>query len=257
MLLTPLEQFQIISIFPIKFFCLDFSFTNLVLINIIILLLVGSIIYFISIESGCGSKRSFFFVPSIWQTFFEMVYETVSQLVYDNLNLEGEKYLPYIFTLFIFILFNNLIGLLPYSFTVTSHLIVTFTLSLSIFIGVIVVGFQRHKIQMLSIFLPANTSFFLALLLVPIELISYIFKPISLGVRLFANLMAGHTLLKVIVGFSWSVLMLEDVLSIFHIVPLFILILLVGLELGVALIQSYVFIVLTCIYLNDSINLSH
>lgn len=189
--------------------------------------------------------------------FFEMVYETVSQLVYDNLNLEGEKYLPYIFTLFIFILFNNLIGLLPYSFTVTSHLIVTFTLSLSIFIGVIIVGFQRHKIQMLSIFLPANTSFFLALLLVPIELISYIFKPISLGVRLFANLMAGHTLLKVIVGFSWSVLMLEDVLSIFHIVPLLILILLVGLELGVALIQAYVFIVLTCIYLNDSINLSH
>jgi ATP synthase subunit 6 len=241
----------------ITLFCLDFSFTNLVLINIIILLLVGSIIYFISIESGCGSKRSFFFVPSIWQTFFEMVYETVSQLVYDNLNSEGEKYLPYIFTLFIFILFNNLIGLLPYSFTVTSHLIVTFTLSLSIFIGVIIVGFQRHKIQMLSIFLPANTSFFLALLLVPIELISYIFKPISLGVRLFANLMAGHTLLKVIVGFSWSVLMLEDVLSIFHIVPLFILILLVGLELGVALIQSYVFIVLTCIYLNDSINLSH
>jgi ATP synthase subunit 6 len=186
-----------------------------------------------------------------------MVYETVSQLVYDNLNFEGEKYLPYIFTLFTFILFNNLIGLLPYSFTVTSHLIVTFTLSLSIFIGVIIVGCQRHKLKMLSIFLPANTSVFLALLLVPIELISYIFKPISLGVRLFANLMAGHTLLKVIVGFSWSLLMLEELFSIVHIIPLFILILLVGLELGVALIQAYVFIVLTCIYLNDSVNLSH
>jgi ATP synthase subunit 6 len=228
-----------------------------VLINVVVLSIIGFIIHFISEESGYAGERSFFFVPSVWQAFFEMVYETVSQLVYDNLNLEGEKYLPYIFTLFTFILFNNLIGLLPYSFTVTSHLIVTFTLSLSIFIGVIIVGCQRHKLKMLSIFLPANTSVFLALLLVPIELISYIFKPISLGVRLFANLMAGHTLLKVIVGFSWSLLMLEELFSIVHIIPLFILILLVGLELGVALIQAYVFIVLTCIYLNDSVNLSH
>ena len=110
---------------------------------------------------------------------------------------------------------------------------------------------------MLSVFLPANTSFFLALLLVPIELISYIFKPISLGVRLFANLMAGHTLLKVIVGFAWGLLMLEDVMAVLHVVPLLILVLLMGLELGVALIQAYVFTVLTCIYLNDSINLSH
>jgi ATP synthase subunit 6 len=257
MLYTPLEQFQIISIFPINFFCLDFSFTNLVLINLIVLFLMLFVIKSISSEPSRGGTVSFFFVPGVWQTFFEMVYETVSQLVYDNLNADGEKYLPYISTLFTFILFNNLIGLIPYSFTVTSHLIVTFTLSLSIFIGVFIIGCQRHNIQMLSVFLPANTSFFLALLLVPIELISYIFKPISLGVRLFANLMAGHTLLKVIVGFSWSLLMLEDMLSVIHVVPLLVLVLLMGLELGVALIQAYVFIVLTCIYLNDSINLSH
>jgi len=257
MLLTPLEQFQIISIFPINFFCLDFSVTNLVFINFIILLLISFVFYFISSESYGGIKGSFFFIPGVWQTFFEMVYEMVVQLVYDNLNSEGEKYLPYISTLFVFILFNNLIGLVPYSFTVTSHIIVTFTLSISIFIGVVIIGCQKHKFQMLSIFLPANTSFFLALLLVPIEVISYIFKPISLGVRLFANLMAGHTLLKVIVGFSWSLLMLEDILSLLHVVPLLILVLLMGLELGVALIQAYVFIVLTCIYLNDSINLSH
>jgi F-type H+-transporting ATPase subunit a len=108
---------------------------------------------------------------------------------------------------------------------------------------------------MLSLFIPSNTSFGLALLLVPIEFVSYIFKPISLGVRLFANLMAGHTLLKVIVGFSWSMLLLESFLSIFHIVPLLILVILMGLELGVAIIQAYVFTILTCIYLNDSINL--
>jgi F-type H+-transporting ATPase subunit a len=257
MLFTPLEQFQIISIFPIKFFCLDFSLTNLVLVNIIILFLMGFVIKLISSKSDCSNTGSFLLVPGVWQTFFEMVYETVGQLVYDNLNSDGEKYLPYISTLFVFILFNNLIGLIPYSFTVTSHLIVTFTLSLSIFIGVIIIGCQRHKVQMFSVFLPANTSFFLALLLVPIELISYIFKPISLGVRLFANLMAGHTLLKVIVGFSWSLLMLEDLLAVAHIIPLVILVLLMGLELGVAMIQAYVFTVLTCIYLNDSINLSH
>ena len=108
---------------------------------------------------------------------------------------------------------------------------------------------------MLSLFIPSNTSFGLALLLVPIELISYFFKPISLGVRLFANLMAGHTLLKVIVGFAWAMLLLEDFLAIFHILPLLILVLLMGLELGVALIQAYVFTILTCIYLNDAINL--
>jgi F-type H+-transporting ATPase subunit a len=108
---------------------------------------------------------------------------------------------------------------------------------------------------MLSFFIPGNTSFGLALLLVPIELISYIFRPISLGVRLFANLMAGHTLLKVIVGFSWSMLLLEGFLAVFYIIPLLILVPLMGLELGVALIQAYVFMILTCIYLNDSIEL--
>ena len=108
---------------------------------------------------------------------------------------------------------------------------------------------------MLSLFIPSNTSVGLALLLVPIEFVSYIFKPISLGVRLFANLMAGHTLLKVIVGFSWSILVLESFLSFFHLIPLIILVILMGLELGVAIIQAYVFTILTCIYLNDSINL--
>jgi F-type H+-transporting ATPase subunit a len=169
--------------------------------------------------------------------------------------MEGEKYFPFISVLFSFILFSNLIGLIPYSFTVTSHLIVTFTLSVAIFIGINIICIKRHKLHMLSLFIPANTSFGLALLLVPIEFVSYIFKPISLGVRLFANLMAGHTLLKVIVGFAWSMLLLEDLLSVAHILPLLILVILMGLELGVAIIQAYVFTILTCIYLNDGINL--
>jgi len=255
MLFTPLEQFQIISIFSFKLFCLDFSLTNMLFINFIVILVFSSIIYFIS--SSNNLETTFFLIPSVWQTLVETIYETAAQLVFDNLNEEGEKFFPFIAVMFTFILFNNLIGLIPYSFTITSHLIVTFTLSFSIFIGVVSLCVQKYKLEMLSIFLPPNTPLALGFLLVPIELISYIFKPISLGVRLFANLMAGHTLLKVIVGFAWSMLLLEDLLAWFHTIPLLILVILMGLELGVAVIQAYVFTVLTCIYLTEATNISH
>ena len=255
MLFTPLEQFQIISLFSVKIFCFDFSITNLVLINVIVLLIYSSVVFLFSSDTMYLKESTFFFIPNNWQILLETIYDVISQLLFDNINIEGEKYFPFISVLFTFILFSNLVGLIPYSFTVTSHLIVTFTLSLSIFIGVILICLQKYKFEMLSLFIPSNTSFGLALLLVPIEFVSYIFKPISLGVRLFANLMAGHTLLKVIIGFSWSMLLIENFLSFFHIIPLVVLVVLMGLELGVALIQAYVFTILTCIYLNDSINL--
>ena len=255
MLLTPLEQFQIISLVSIKFLFLDFSFTNLFLINIITLFFFITIVFLLGSNSNYLNETPLFFIPNNWQVLLESIYETVSQLLFDNINMEGEKYFPFISVLFCFILFSNLIGLVPYSFTITSHLIVTFTLSIAIFIGVNIIGIKKYQFHMLSLFIPANTSFGLALLLVPIEFVSYIFKPISLGVRLFANLMAGHTLLKVIVGFSWSMLLIEDLLSIGHLIPLLVLVLLMGLELGVAIIQTYVFTILTCIYLNDSIYL--
>ena len=255
MLHTPLEQFQIILLFSIKLFCFDFSITNLALVNFLVLAIFAAMVFFFSSNVNYLNETSFFFIPNTWQVFIEALYETSAQLLFDNINAEGEKYFPFISVIFTFVLFSNLIGLVPYSFTTTSHLIITFTLSLSIFIGLNIICIQKHKFHMLSLFLPANTSFGLALLLVPIELLSYIFKPISLGVRLFANLMAGHTLLKVIVGFSWSMLLLEDFLAVFHILPLLILVVLMGLELGVALIQAYVFTILTCIYLNDVVNL--
>jgi ATP synthase subunit 6 len=255
MLYTPLEQFQIILLFSVKLFCFDFSITNLVLVNLLVLFFFFVVVTLFSSNANYLQETSFFFIPSIWQTLVEIFYETSLHLLFDNINKDGEKYFPFISVIFTFVLFSNLIGLIPYSFTATSHLIVTFTLSFSIFIGINIICIQKHKFHMLSLFIPANTAFGLALLLVPIELLSYVFKPISLGVRLFANLMAGHTLLKVIVGFSWSMLLLEDFLAIFHIVPLLILILLMGLELGVALIQAYVFTILTCIYLNDALNL--
>jgi len=255
MLYTPLEQFQIISLLNIKLFSLDFSFTNLFLINVLVLFLFFVLISLLISNVNYLGKSALFLIPNNWQILIENMYEVVAQLLFDNINIEGQKYFPFIFVLFCFILFSNLIGLIPYSFTITSHLIVTFTLSFSVFFGVNIIGIKRHKWNMLSLFIPSNTSFGLALLLVPIEFVSYIFKPISLGVRLFANLMAGHTLLKVIVGFSWSLLILEDFLSIAHLLPLFVLVLLMGLELAVAVIQTYVFTILTCIYLNDSVNL--
>ena len=202
MLYTPLEQFQIILLYSIKLFCFDFSITNLALVNFLVLLCFSAVIILLSSSSTNTKEVSFFFIPSTWQVIVEIFYEFSSQLLFDNINKNGEQYFPFISVVFTFVLFSNLIGLIPYSFTATSHLIVTFSLSLSIFIGINVICIQTHKFHMLSLFIPPNTSFGLALLLVPIELLSYIFKPISLGVRLFANLMAGHTLLKVIVGFS-------------------------------------------------------
>jgi len=212
MLMTPLEQFQILSIFSVKLSCFDFSFTNMFLMSIIVIFFYYFILINISSDDG-----SLFLVPNNWQILFETVVNTISQLLFDNLNKSGEIYFPFVFVIFVFILILNLGGLIPYSFTVTSHLIITCTLSFSIFIGVNIICANIYKFEMLSLFIPSNTSFFLALLLVPIEFISYIFKPISLGVRLFANLMAGHTLLKVIVGFSWSMLFADGIISFCHI----------------------------------------
>jgi F-type H+-transporting ATPase subunit a len=251
LILSPLEQFQIVSLFSIKLGKLDFSITNALLISIITLICFSSIIYLSSSNKNLTNKTSFFFVPNPWQILIESIYELITQLISDLISVRSERYFTFISVLFTYILFHNLIGLIPYSFTTTSHLIITFTLSFSTFIGINIICFKKHKIHMFSLFLPANTTFFLAILLVPIEFISYISKPISLGVRLFINLMAGHSLLKVIVGFSWSMLLLESFQSIGFIIPLLILVLLMGLELGVALIQTYVFVTLVCIYLNE------
>ena len=252
LLLSPLEQFQILALIPIKLLNFDFSLTNALLVNIIALTCFSGTLYAFSSNQNCLNKSTFFFIPNPWQIIVESTYDVVSQLVFDLVSVKSENYFPFVVVIFSFILFNNLIGLVPYSFTITSHLIITFTLSFSIFIGLNIICFQKHGAHMFSLFLPANTTFFLALLLVPIEFVSYIAKPISLGVRLFINLMAGHSLLKVIVGFAWSMLLLEGVGSFSSAIPLLILTLLMGLELGVALIQTYVFITLTCIYLNES-----
>lgn len=248
MVYSPLDQFKIAPLFSLQIAGLDFSFTNFLLVSLLTLFVIQILVFLIKEPTS----NSFFVIPSGWQNLIEKLYALVTQLLSDIITTGSEKYFPFMAVLFMFILSNNLIGMVPYSFTITSHITLTFFMSFSIFIAMNIIGFQRHGVELFSLFLPANTGFFLALLLVPIELISYIAKPISLGVRLFINLMAGHSLLKVIVGFSWNMLLVENLKAIVFVVPLIVLVLLMGLELGVAVIQAYVFITLTAIYLNDS-----
>lgn len=248
MLFSPLDQFKIAPFSSLVISGIDFSITNFLLVSLLTISLFKVFVFLMK----DSTTNSFFIVPTGWQHLIEKIYGLVTQLLSDIITTGSEKYFPFMTVLFLFILTNNLIGLVPYSFTITSHITLTFLMSFSIFVAMNIIGFQRHGVELFSLFLPANTTFFLALLLVPIELISYIAKPISLGVRLFINLMAGHSLLKVIVGFSWNMLLVENIKGIVFIIPLLILVLLMGLELGVALIQAYVFITLTSIYINDS-----
>jgi len=247
---SPLEQFQILPLISLNLGNFDFSITNATIISAIGLL---SFVY--TLHSLLSANKTFFIVPNRIQYIIEVIYGVVYGLLNDNVGSVGKSFFPYVFTLFMFILISNIIGLVPYSFTVTSHLIVTFALALMTFIGINLICVREHGINMLSLFLPPGSSMVLAFLLVPIEIVSYIFRPISLSVRLFANMMAGHTLLKVIAGFAWTMMLAGGGLFVAHIIPLAILVVLMLLELGVAAIQAYVFTILTCIYLNDAIHL--
>jgi len=246
MLISPLEQFQILPIISLVIGLFDFSITNAT-ISICFGLGVLFFTFF------CISVYDLSCFPTRWQLLLENLYVSTAGLVWDSVGSRGQKYFPFLFTLFTFILFSNVSGLVPYSFVITSHLIQTMVLALTIFLGVIIICVSTHGFRMLSIFLPGGTSMVLAFLLVPIEMVSFFFKPLSLAVRLFANTMAGHTLLKVIVGFAWAMMGSGGLLLMGHILPLAVLVILFGLELAVALIQAYVFTILSCIYINDAI----
>ena len=248
---SPLEQFEILPIYTIFFVII----TNQVVI--LALTLFFLITLFFSLVANDFEQAAFaFIIPRRTQVIIEIIYSMLLGMTLDNINgKHNAAFFPLIFSIFFFISFMNLIGLVPYSFTVTSHFIVTLTLSISIFIGINIISIRIHGLEFFSLFLPSRTSTALAFLLIPVELISFIFKPLSLAIRLFCNMMAGHTLLKVFVGFAWTLINFSGLAFLLHIVPLLILFPLFGLELGVALIQSYVFSLLTCIYLNDAINL--
>lgn len=249
---SPLEQFEILPVFSFYLGYLDFSITN----EVIILTVIFFCVYLFKRSIVNQSDLTLFIIPSRWQLIYEGLYRAVFSMVVNNIAAHrGPSFFPLVFSIFFYILCLNLVGLIPYSFTLTSHFIVTFALSLSVFIGINIICIRTHGIEFFSLFLPSGTSAALALLLVPIELISYIFKPVSLSIRLFANMMGGHTLLKVIAGFSCSLMGCKGMLFIFHYVPMLILIPLFGLEVAVAFIQAFVFSTLTCIYLNDAVNL--
>ena len=251
-LTSPLEQFRVLPLISLNFGGLDVSFTNETLILVLVFFI--SIVFFSSVVKQ--EDKSFFIIPSRWQSIIEIIYSLVLGLVADNINSKkGQLFFPLVLFLFMLVLSLNLIGLVPYSFTITSHIVVTFFLSMSIFIGLNIICVRTHGMQFFSLFLPSGTALGLAFLLVPIEVVSYIFKPIALATRLFANMMAGHILLKVIAGFAYTLMGNTGILFLLHYVPLLILIPLFGLELGVAIVQSFVFAILVCIYLNDSINL--
>jgi F-type H+-transporting ATPase subunit a len=251
---SPLEQFEIIPLIPMKIGNFYFSFTNSSLFMLLTLSLVLLLVYFVT-KKGGGNL-----VPNAWQSLVELIVDFVLNLVNEQIGgLSGnvkQKFFPCILVTFLFLLFCNLQGMIPYSFTVTSHFLITLGLSFSIFIGITLVGFQRNGLHFLSFLLPAGVPLPLAPFLVLLELISYCFRALSLGIRLFANMMAGHSLVKILSGFAWTMLCMNNLFYfIGDLGPLFIVLALTGLELGVAILQAYVFTILICIYLNDAINL--
>jgi F-type H+-transporting ATPase subunit a len=251
MLFSPLEQFAIISLIPIHFGNLYLSFTNSALFMVLTISLVLLLFHFVTLKGG-------YLVPNAWQSLVEILYDFVLNLVNEQISgppSVKQRFFPVIFATFSFLLFCNLIGMIPYSFTVTSHFIITLGLAFSLFIGVTIVGFQTHGLHFFSLLLPQGVPLPLAPFLVLLELISYCFRAISLGIRLFANMMAGHSLVKILSGFAWTMLSMGGIMYLAHLAPLAIVFALIGLELGVAILQAYVFTILICIYLNDAINL--
>jgi F-type H+-transporting ATPase subunit a len=245
---SPLEQFAIVSLIPFHIGNFYFSFTNS---SLFMFLTIGFFLLFCFFVTQNGGRL----VPTRWQSFLEMIYEFIANLVEEQVGEKGKKYFPFIFSLFTFLLFSNLIGMIPYSFTTTSHLLITFSLSVSVFIGVTLIGFQIHGLHFFSFLLPPGAPLGLAPFLVVIELVSYSFRAISLGVRLFANMMAGHTLVKILSGFAWTMLSFGGVMYLVSLIPFLVVFALTFLEIGVACLQAYVFTILTCIYLNDAIHL--
>ncbi len=191
-----------------------------------------------------------------WSVSQESVYATVHSIVINQINgIKGQAYFPFIFALFIFILVNNLIGMVPYSFASTSHFILTFSISFTVVLGATILGFQKHGLKFFSLFVPAGCPLGLLPLLVLIEFISYLARNISLGLRLAANILSGHMLLNILSGFAYNIMTSSFILFFVGLIPLAFIIAFSGLELGIAFIQAQVFVVLTCSYIKDGLDL--
>ncbi|MEO1092641.1 MAG: F0F1 ATP synthase subunit A [Pseudomonadota bacterium] len=234
----PLHQFVVKPIVPLEIAGLDLSFTNSALWMVITVVAAYALLHF-------GTRHAAL-VPGRLQSVVETAYEFIADLVRENAGRDGLRFFPFIFTLFMFILLGNMLGMIPGSFTFTSHIIVTFFMAICVFIGVTIVGFVTHGAKFLTFFVPQGAPTALLPLLVPIEVISYFVRPISLSVRLFVNMMAGHTMLKVFAGFTVA-------LGVFGVAPLLVATAITGLEFVIAFLQAFVFTVLTCLYLHDAL----
>jgi F-type H+-transporting ATPase subunit a len=246
-MIDPLHQFMVHPLIPLSLLGYDISFTNASLFMVLTVLAVCLLFYF--------GVRPHSIIPGRVQIVLEGIYQFVIDMIQTNIGHKGRLYFPYIFTLFMFIATGNLIGLAPYSFTFTSHIVVTFALALIVFMAVLTIGVVQHRSKFLSLFVPQGVPVYLLPLLVPIEILSYLARPVTLAIRLFANMVAGHAMLKVFAGFSLA--LGGTWLFPVALLPILFNVVFLGFKVFVALLQAYVFTILTCLYLNDSINLHY
>jgi F-type H+-transporting ATPase subunit a len=244
-----MHQFEIKRWIPLDLAGYDASITNSSFYMIVAVILISGFLIL--------SMRGRSLVPTRLQSLSEITYEYVANMVRDAVGPEGMKFFPWIFTIFVFVLVLNLIGMIPGQFTVTSHIIVTFALAAMVWVTVTVIGFAKHGVGYLKLFVPHGVPLWLMPVIVPIELISYLIRPISHSVRLFANMMAGHTMLKVFAGFVVGLGSVGGILSLGGIAPLAFMVAFTGLEFVVAGLQALIFTLLACIYLNDALNMHH
>lgn len=246
---NPIHQFEIQPLVPFSIGGVDLSFTNSAL-----WMTVGVVL---SLSLLALAMRKKALVPTRGQLVAEGLYKFISGMVRDNVGEKGMGYFPFVFTLFMIVLLGNLLGMIPGSFTFTSHIAVTGVLALIIFAVVTVMGFVKHGLHFLQLFCPPGVPLWIAPLIIPIEIISYLSRPITLSLRLFINMLAGHLMVKVIAGFS--VMMIGAGLAgmLGSIGPMLFNVLLIGFEVFVAFVQAYVFALLTCIYLRDTVELAH
>jgi len=239
---SPLEQFAIQDLTAPLF---TIGGHNIAVTNSAIFMMSAVVLSSGLLLAGAGKGAM---IPGRIQAMAELFYEFIANMIRDNVGSGGKKFFPFIFTLFIFTLFGNILGMLPYGYTFTSQIAVTFFMAMVVFLGVTLIGLFKHGLHFFSLFFPHGAPLFTAPILIPIELVSYLSRPISLSVRLFANMTVGHVLLKVLAGFVIA-------LGFFGVIPLVVLVAITALELLVALLQAYIFTILCCIYLNDALHL--
>lgn len=249
--ISPLDQFEIRNLLSVEAPIMDNS--SLSLTNIGLYLTIGGYLVFVLSVTSTNNNE---IVSNGWSVYQESVYSTVHSIVVNQINSrDGQLYFPLMYVLFVFILINNLIGMIPYSFAPTSHFILTFSLSFTIVLGATILGLSIHGIKFFSLFVPSGCPLGLLPLLVLIEFISYLARNVSLGLRLAANILSGHMLLNILSGFTYNIMNSGIIFLFLGLLPLAFIIAFSGLELGIAFIQAQVFVVLSCSYIKDALEL--